>query len=450
MSEQYHLSGSTAASIAASIEDGIVSGTLAPGELLPPIRSLAAALGVSAGTVAAAYRLAGQRGLTLSDRRRGTRIRPWRREGGGPPTAATAPVSATPPVSPTAVRDLASGTPDPRLLPPVAELLAGLDYRPGSYGSPVIAPGLAEVARRQLNADHVPAEQLGCTSGALDAMSRLLATFLHPGDRVAVEDPGWPALIDLLGTLGLRAVPVALDDDGPLPDALWQALAGGARAVVVTSRAQNPTGAALDRTRADELAAVLERYPGVVTIEDDHGHLVTDRVLHPLSGEGRRLPGPWAFVRSAAKGCGPDLRVAVVTGDAATLQRLEASLAAGPGWVSYLLQELVAAAWTRARTTTTAAATYDLRRRALLEALQHLGTASLGRSGLNVWVPVADETAAASGLLSAGWRVAPGRPFRLASAPGIRITTASLEPADAPALAAAVAELAGGAPKTRY
>ncbi|HET9090970.1 MAG TPA: GntR family transcriptional regulator, partial [Acidimicrobiales bacterium] len=121
MSEQYHLSGSTAASIAASIEDGIVSGTLAPGELLPPIRSLAAALGVSAGTVAAAYRLAGQRGLTLSDRRRGTRIRPWRREGGGPPTAATAPVSPTPPVSPTAVRDLASGTPDPRLLPPVAE-----------------------------------------------------------------------------------------------------------------------------------------------------------------------------------------------------------------------------------------------------------------------------------------------------------------------------------------
>ena len=444
MSEQYHLNGSTAASIAGSIEQEVLSGALAPGELLPPVRTLAAALGVSAGTVAAAYRLAGQRGLTLSDRRRGTRVRPWRREGGGPPGAAAAPAPSD------AERDLASGTPDPRLLAASGELLACLDYRPGSYGAPAIAPELAEVARVQLAADHVPAEHLGCTSGALDAMSRLLAAFLHPGDRVGVEDPGWPALIDLVGTLGLRPVPMALDDDGPLPDSLWQALAGGARAVVVTSRAQNPTGAALSEARADDLAAVLERYPGVVTIEDDHGHLVSDREVHPLSGGGRQPAGPSAFVRSAAKGCGPDLRVAVVAGDDATLHRLDTSLAAGQGWVSYLLQQLVAKAWSRAGTTGTAAATYDLRRRALVEALQRLGVACVGRSGLNVWVPVADEAAAVSGLLSAGWRVAPGRPFRLASAPGIRITTASLEPAEAPALAATLAQLAGRAPATRY
>lgn len=141
-----------------------------------------------------------------------------------------------------------------------------------------------------------------------------------------VEDPGWGSLLDLVPALGLRAVPVAVDDEGPLPDDVRKALAGGARALIVTDRAQNPTGAALTAGRAEALRAVLAGHPETLVIEDDHGHHIVDLPLHPLAGVTHR----WAFSRSAAKAYGPDLRLAVLTGDLLTLDRVRGGSGSGP------------------------------------------------------------------------------------------------------------------------
>ncbi|MFJ4603278.1 hypothetical protein [Streptomyces griseoluteus] len=54
---------------------------------------------------------------------------------------------------------------------------------------------------------------------------------------------------------------------------------------------------------------------------------------------------------------------------------------------------------------------------------------------MNLWVPVRDESAVVNGLRSRGWWVAAGARFRLASAPGVRITTAELRPPEAVRLA---------------
>jgi hypothetical protein len=62
-----------------------------------------------------------------------------------------------------------------------------------------------------------------------------------------------------------------------------------------------------------------------------------------------------------------------------------------------------------------------------------------GRSGLNVWVPVREEVPVVQRLLESGWAVAAGERFRLATPPAIRITTATLEPAEADRLAEDVA-----------
>ncbi len=88
------------------------------------------------------------------------------------------------------------------------------------------------------------------------------------------------------------------------------------------------------------------------------------------------------------------------------------------------------------------AAAYGDRRDALLGALAERGVGAHGRSGMNVWVPVADETGTVARLLHAGWAVAPGARFRIASPPAVRLTVSGLTARDIVVLADAVAAAA--------
>ncbi|MER5732834.1 aminotransferase class I/II-fold pyridoxal phosphate-dependent enzyme [Streptomyces sp. NPDC002138] len=439
---EYMVEGSRASEIAASVEAGVGSGELAPGALLPPMRELAATLGVNPNTVAAAYRTLRERGVIETDGRRGSRVRA---------RPASTPRDGLRVQVPPGGRDVASGNPDPAVLPDLAGALAAAALRyaqaPTRYGDDPVVPELARLARAGLDADGVPPGPVGLTSGALDAIERVLSAHLRPGDAVAVEDPGWGSVLDLAPALGLRVVPVAVDDDGPVPAAVERALGEGARALVVTARAQNPTGAAVSAGRAAELRALLARYPQVLVIDDDHGHGIVDLPLKCLGGVTRH----WALVRSTAKAYGPDLRLAVLTGDAVTVDRVLGRQRLGPGWVSRLLQYAVIELWTSGAVDTGATArAYGERRDALVAALRERGVAAHGRSGMNVWVPVTDETGAVTRLLAAGWAVAPGARFRVDSGPGLRITVSPVTSAEIPALADAVAEAVRPARGARY
>ncbi|MFD7907084.1 aminotransferase class I/II-fold pyridoxal phosphate-dependent enzyme [Kitasatospora sp. NPDC059747] len=432
----YPLKGRRASEIAAHIEQGVSGGQLAPGTALPPLRDLAAELGVNANTVAAAYRLLRDRGVIETAGRKGSRILPR--------PALTTRDQIRVPVPPHA-RDLSAGNPDPGLLPDLAPALAAAAEaaraEPVLYGHPSVDPGLLALARASFEADGLPGGPIAVASGSLDTVERILGTRLRPGDAVAVEDPGWGSLLDLLPAMGLRPAPVRLDDEGPLPDSLAAALDEGARAVIVTSRAQNPTGAALTAARAAALREVLAGHPDVLLIEDDHGHGMVDQAYHPLAGAGSRH---WAVVRSAAKAYGPDLRLSVAVGDADTIGRVSGRLRLGAGWVSHLLQRTVAELWrTGAAPVATVAAVYRARRDALLGELAARGIAAHGESGLNVWVPVPDETSALTALVQRGWVAAPGARYRIQSPPGIRITTADLRPDEAPRLADDLAAVLG-------
>ncbi|MGV9267818.1 aminotransferase class I/II-fold pyridoxal phosphate-dependent enzyme [Kitasatospora sp. NPDC003701] len=432
----YPIKGRRASEIAADVEQGVSSGRLAPGTALPPLRDLATELGVNPNTVAAAYRLLRDRGVIETAGRKGSRIRPR--------PALTPRDQIRLPVPPEA-RDLANGNPDPALLPDLTPALAAAAEAarrdPVLYGRPSADPGLLALAGAGFRADGLPDAPIAVASGSLDTIERILATRLRPGDAVAVEDPGWGSLMDLLPALGLRAAPVRLDDEGPLPEALAEALAAGARAVVVTSRAQNPTGAVVTAARAAALRAVLAGHPGVLLIEDDHGHGMVDQPFHSLVGAGS---AHWAVVRSAAKAYGPDLRLSFAVGDADTIGRVQGRQRLGAGWVSHLLQCVVAELWrTDAAPAARVAAAYRVRRDALLGELAARGIGAHGASGLNVWVPVPDETTVLAALVQRGWVVAPGARFRLQSGPGLRITVARLDPADARRLADDLAAVLG-------
>jgi len=238
--------------------------------------------------------------------------------------------------------------------------------------------------------------------------------------------------------------PVAVDDSGPQPESLLAALRSGVEAFVLTPRAHNPFGAALDGDRAAELRTVLAGHPATLVVEDDHAGAISGAAAHSLSAADR-----WAVIRSVSKSLGPDLRLAVVTGDATTIARLEGRRLLGAGWVSHVLQRLVVRLWTDPSTPQlleTAACTYSRRRQALLDALRERGIAAHGRSGINVWIPVANEAGTVGALLEAGWGVLAGERFRIRSDRGIRVSTGRLLCEDARSFASDLAQALSAVP----
>lgn len=413
------------------MEAAVRGGSLAPGDRLPSVRSLAGDLGVSPATVAAAYAELRRRGITTGTGRGGTRVR------GAPPVSLRGHLRV-----PEGTRDLISGGPDPALLPVLPPRTGPRHAR--MYADLPVAPRLRELASERFESDGIDAANLAVTSGALDGVERVLASWAPPGGRVIVEDPGHAVTYDLLAAMGYTTVPVPVDSDGIRPGELVAALERGhADALIVTPRAQAATGAAWSPSRAAGLRTVLADFPSVGVIEDDHaGPVAGVPALSVCAGRDR-----WVTIRSVSKSLGPDLRLAVLAGDEATVSRVAGRQALGTGWVSYLLQETVADLWADPAVSgvpgvlgvpsgvsgvlADAAGVYAARGQALRSALAGYGIAATGRSGMTCWVSVPDEDGVASALAGAGWAVAPGRRFRIASPPGVRICFASLSESEA-------------------
>ena len=420
------------------VERRIADGDLRPGDRLPTVRAVAAERGVAPNTVAAAYRRLRDRGAVTGRGRQGTVV-------------ADRPL-VVPVVQadvPAGVVDAMTGNPDASLLPDI-EAAMGVAVRAAAarYGGPLVVPELEARGRELFEHDGVDAGAMTVVSGAMDAVERLLGTHLRQGDRVGVEDPGYASVHQVVHGLGLEAVPIAADRFGVRPDALAAAMADGLDALIVTPRANNPCGAAFDEQRVAELDDILAANRDLFVIQDDHAGPIAGV---PFVGLRRDLPR-WAVVRSMAKSLGPDLRVALVVGDADTIGRVEARIQIGPGWVSHLLQHAAASLLSDPRALAAveqAAATYTARRERLAARLAAAGIDAWARSGLQVWVPVPDEQAVVMAMLERGFAIRAGDRFRLASPPAVRVTIAGLSDDDIDALADALVEVLRPAASTR-
>ncbi len=421
--------------LAAHIETLVLEGHLGPGDRLPTIRDMSGLVDLSPNTVAAAYRRLTRRGLIDPQGRRGTFV-----------AATPAPPATEPPV-PGDLIDLASGNPDPELLPDLDRHLAGLHPAKGLYGEPAIDPGFEAIARSLLAGDGIAVGTLAVVGGALDGVERALQAHLRIGDAVAVEAPGWPAFSDLVSAMGMRPVPVPIDDLGMVPDELVK-MVGSVAAVVLTPRAQNPTGAAFDARRAAALRSVLLRHPEVLVIEDDHAGLISGVDLRSVGAGLAR----WVMIQSLSKSFGPDLRLACVTGDDITMGRITARQCAGPGWVSHILQRLAASVLEDPDTAdllVRATAEYGLRRETLLGALAGEGIAATGRTGLNVWAQVPDQDAAVAALADAGYAVrGGGKRWHMGTDAAIRISIGRMPIGVATEIAATLGRLTPHQPVT--
>ena len=433
------LDSPTAKGLAQAVSRAIRDARLLPGDQLPPIRRVAEELMMSPTTVSAAWQLLARSGTIRSDGRRGTTVADTRHGGGERYTRALRHES---PVS----LDLSTGVPDSALLPSLAPVFAAFTEpaTPSSYLDDPVLPELREVLASDW--PYEP-EDLLVTDGAMDAIDLVTRTLLRPGDTVVVENPGFPPLLDLLEDRGVDVVGVPLDATGPDLDAVQSALSRRPAAFVLQPRGQNPTGVSMSPTRARRLATLL-RGRDVLVIEDDSSGPIASSTPTSL---GTWIPEQVLHVRSFSKSHGPDLRLATVSGPAALLAPLRHARSLGQGWTSRLLQRVLARLLTDAdavRQVERARGEYARRRELVVARLAERGVEVPGTEGLNIWVPVRDESAAVLRLASQGIAVTPGSPFSVengGSSSGhgghVRVTT-GLVREDHAALAELLAEAA--------
>lgn len=265
--------GSVRAALAEALRAAVLDGRYRAGEPIPSSRVLAQQLGVSRGSVVAAVdQLVGEGYLVARPRAAVTVAS----DGLVVPTAAAAPA---PPVAdanePVRLLDLRPGMPDTRALdgpewraawrPALSAPPAAL---PRATGDPVLREQIAGQLRRSRGVD-VDASDVVVTSGTADAVAllcRAASVTLGRGVRVAVEDPGYPAVRRRLHAEGHEVIGVPVAGDGIDLDAL---AASGADVVVVTPSHQYPTGGRLALAARLELVrrAATDR---LLVIEDDY------------------------------------------------------------------------------------------------------------------------------------------------------------------------------------
>jgi GntR family transcriptional regulator/MocR family aminotransferase len=301
----------------------IRTGQLRPGEYLSPSRQLAQALAVSRSTVVAAYdRLAAEGFLTsrpgagtfvsgeLVRAKRGAKmrlddaLRPrpiW--DSIGMPT-----------VFDRAARfDFRTGLPDATLFPHktwrrlVARALRSAEQAEKSYQHPAGQLCLRVAIAHHIGVSRgieVSADDIVITCGTQQALDVLARVLLAPGDRIAVEDPGYLPPRQLFRSLGVGVTVVPVDRDGLLVDALPDRV----RAVYVTPSHQYPLGVTLSLPRRRALLAWAERNDAAI-IEDDYDSEFRfgDRPLEPLKTLDMR--GRVIYLGSFSKTLLPTLRI---------------------------------------------------------------------------------------------------------------------------------------------
>jgi GntR family transcriptional regulator / MocR family aminotransferase len=294
-----------------ALRDAIRSGRLAPHARLPSTRALAADLGLSRGTVSAAFDQLVAEGFLTVRRGSGTTVSelPQRPAPAGQEQPAGTDRAPR--------HDLRPGQPDVSMFPVAAWLratrraLGNARSEAFGYGDPrgrvELRTALAEYLGRTRGVLADPG-QIVITSGYVQALA-LLARALGGSGTAAVgmEDPGLAFHREIVRRAGLSVLPLPVDERGARTQALTGIPGRRAGAVVVTPAHQYPTGATMHPDRRHALAE-WARTAGRLVIEDDYdGEFRYDR--QPVGALQGMAPGRVAYVGTAAKTLGPALRL---------------------------------------------------------------------------------------------------------------------------------------------
>lgn len=221
--------------------------------------------------------------------------------------------------------NLAASVPsDASHLPPVgldvAELAAAA---PGHGYGPAGLTSLRELIAARHGELGLPTavEQVHVTNGAQHALDLALGALARAGDAVAIEDPTYVGVFDLLAARRLRPLVLPLDVVWEASSELVRLCRGGrAKAVLLVPAVHSPTGRVRRATDVQRLAHCLDQI-GLPVIEDNTVADLAFGAPRPLSLAQVCRRAPVLSAESTSKVCWGGLRVGWLRGDRDLIER---------------------------------------------------------------------------------------------------------------------------------
>ncbi|MFC4111353.1 PLP-dependent aminotransferase family protein [Nonomuraea zeae] len=262
--------GTPSRRLAGALADLARTGAITPGTRLPSERDLAQAVGVSRGTVAAAFNALCEEGLCERRHGSGTYVLGIPSFGGLLQAGAV-------------LADLSTSVvPDPSHLVLPALAPADLMRSPSGHGY----DAMGDPRLRELLLEGAPGSgsapgmrEVLITAGAQQGIDLAARVLLRPGDRVLVGDPAYGGALSVFRRAGAHVVALDLTS----PEAVSEAIARERPAAVYVVSVDNPTGSVPDLRHVAELARAAD----VPVIED--------RTLAALVYDGTPVPEPLAL-----------------------------------------------------------------------------------------------------------------------------------------------------------
>ncbi len=330
----------------------IASGVLKPGDRIPSARALTKELGLARGTIEAAYSLLAAEGYIQARGQAGTIVTP----GLEPRTPIARPLPqsgsgiAAPSFRPDSILPFQMGLPALDAFP--RKIWARLGARcvramqpsdmvhPAVYGLPALRTQIAAYLQVSRGINCSPS-QIFVTSGYRHSIELIAHALLKAGDRVWLEDPGYPPTRDLFGHMHIAAVSVPVDREGMVvSDGIRSA--PRARAAVVTPAHQSPLCVSLSLPRRLALLDWAARNKAWV-IEDDYDgeYRYVSRPLPALKSLDR--DGRVLYAGTLSKVLFPSIRLAYLAVPEAQVERFEQISRTFAGGSPALTQEIVTA-----------------------------------------------------------------------------------------------------------
>jgi DNA-binding transcriptional MocR family regulator len=337
-------------SLADTLEQAIRSGRLAPGDRLPTHRDLSKRLGVAVSTVSRAYAEATRRGLIGGTVGRGTFVLPagreneagGNREGLRPIERLYLPLMQREGAINLSLNEpLSDGTGDRLRFAFEAVIAKGnlnelAHYQPLQGQLDHREAGAAWL--RELGVD-VAVDDVYAVSGGQTALMTIFLGLARPGDTVLTEELTWPGALSVGRLTGIRLMPVAIDQEGMVPEAFDVACQTlRPRFVYTMPTLHNPTNATASLGRRQEIVRIARAHNVLIVEDDAYGFLIEPRAT-PYCQLARDIT---VYLTSLSKSIAPALRVGFMSVPPRLHKAMRAAMRATTTMVSPVLLELAA------------------------------------------------------------------------------------------------------------